>query len=77
MKKGIYLLPNLLTSGSMFLGFYAILHAFQGDFTRAAIAILMASILDGLDGRVARLTRTESRFGVEYDSLADLISFGV
>lgn len=61
----------------MFLGFYAILHAFQGDFTRAAMAILMAAILDGLDGRVARLTRTESRFGVEYDSLADLISFGV
>jgi CDP-diacylglycerol--serine O-phosphatidyltransferase len=77
MKKGIYILPNLLTSGSMFLGFYAILHAFQGDFTRAAMAILMAAILDGLDGRVARLTRTESRFGVEYDSLADLISFGV
>ena len=77
MKKGIYLLPNLLTSGSMFLGFYAILHSFQGDFTRAAIAILIAAVLDGLDGRVARLTRTESRFGVEYDSLADLISFGV
>lgn len=77
MKKGIYVLPNLLTSGSMFLGFYAILHAFQGDFVRAAVAILFAAILDGLDGRVARLTQTESRFGVEYDSLADLISFGV
>ncbi|RTZ93891.1 MAG: CDP-diacylglycerol--serine O-phosphatidyltransferase [Deltaproteobacteria bacterium] len=77
MKKGIYLLPNLLTSGSMFLGFYAILHAFKGDFTRAAMAIMLAAILDGLDGRVARLTKTESRFGVEYDSLADLISFGV
>ena len=77
MKKGIYVLPNLLTSGSMFLGFYAIIHAFQGDFNRSAMAILMAAILDGLDGRVARLTHTESRFGVEYDSLADLISFGV
>ncbi len=77
MKKGIYILPSLLTSGSMFLGFYAILHAFQGDFVKAAMAILFAAILDGLDGRVARLTQTESRFGVEYDSLADLISFGV
>ncbi len=77
MKKGIYVLPSLLTSGSMFLGFYAILHAFQGDFIRAAMAILFAAILDGLDGRVARLTQTESRFGVEYDSLADLVSFGV
>lgn len=77
MKRGIYILPNLLTSGSLFLGFYAILHAFQEDFTRAAAAILFAAILDGLDGRVARLTQTESRFGVEYDSLADLISFGV
>jgi len=77
MKKGIYVLPSLLTSGSMFLGFYAILHAFQNDFIRASMAILFAAILDGLDGRVARLTRTESRFGVEYDSLADLISFGV
>ncbi len=77
MKKGIYVLPSLLTSGSMFLGFYAILHAFQSDFVRASMAILFAAILDGLDGRVARLTRTVSRFGVEYDSLADLISFGV
>jgi len=77
MKKGIYVLPSLLTSGSMFLGFYAILHAFRGDFVRAAVAILFAAILDGLDGRVARLTQTESRFGVEYDSLSDLISFGV
>ncbi len=77
MKKGIYVLPSLLTSGSMFLGFYAILHAFQSDFVQASMAILFAAILDGLDGRVARLTQTESRFGVEYDSLADLISFGV
>jgi len=77
VKKGIYVLPSLLTSGSLFLGFYSVLQAFQGRFIHAAMAIMFAAVLDGLDGKVARLTKTESRFGVEYDSLADLVSFGV
>lgn len=77
IKKGIYLLPNLLTSASLFGGFYSIVASLDGDFDKAAIAILISVILDGLDGRIARLTRTSSRFGVEYDSLADLVAFGI
>jgi CDP-diacylglycerol--serine O-phosphatidyltransferase len=76
-RKGIYLLPNLLTSACLFSGFYAIIAAIKGDHQSAAVAILVAAIFDGLDGRVARLTRTTSRFGVEYDSLSDLVAFGV
>ncbi len=76
-RRGFYLLPNLLTSAALFSGFYAIIAAFQGNYQRAAIGILIAGIFDGLDGRVARLTKTTSRFGIEYDSLSDLIAFGV
>jgi CDP-diacylglycerol---serine O-phosphatidyltransferase len=75
--RGIYLLPNLFTTGGLFAGFYAIIAATQGRFDDACIAIFVAAVLDGLDGRVARLTNTQSEFGVQYDSLADLISFGL
>lgn len=75
--RGIYLLPNLFTTGALFSGFYAIVAGMNGDFSGAAIAIFVAMILDGLDGRVARMTGTESEFGAEYDSLADMVSFGV
>lgn len=76
-RRGIYLLPNLFTTGCLFSGFYAILSAMSGHFEQAAIAVFFAMVLDGLDGRVARLTNTASEFGVEYDSLADMVSFGV
>ena len=75
--RGIYLLPNLFTTGGLFGGFFAIIAASQGRFEAACIAIFVAAILDGLDGRVARLTNTQSEFGVQYDSLADLVSFGM
>ncbi|HRE32044.1 MAG TPA: CDP-alcohol phosphatidyltransferase family protein, partial [Candidatus Berkiella sp.] len=74
-NKGIYLLPNLFTTSGLFAGFYAIVAAMRGDFEYAAIAIFIAMIMDGLDGRVARLTNTQSAFGAEYDSLADVVSF--
>ncbi len=77
LKKGVYLLPNLLTSASLFGGFYAIVASFDGQFGKAAVAIIISAVLDGLDGRVARLTGTSSKFGVEYDSLADLVAFGL
>ncbi len=75
--RGIYLLPNLFTTGGLFAGFFAIIAASQGRFTAACVAIFVAAILDGIDGRVARMTNTQSEFGVQYDSLADLISFGL
>lgn len=75
--RGIYLLPNLITSGSLFAGFYSIASTYNGQFEKAAVAIIIGVVLDGLDGRVARMTRTTTKFGVEYDSLADLVSFGV
>ena len=75
-KKGFYLLPNIFTTASLFAGFYAIVQAMNGAFDHSAIAIFIALILDGLDGRVARLTDTESDFGAEYDSLSDMVSFG-
>ena len=75
--RGIYLLPNLFTTGCLFAGFYAIVAAMGGRFESAAIAIFIAMILDGLDGRVARMTSTQSAFGAEYDSLADMVSFGL
>lgn len=74
--RGIYLLPNLFTTGAMFAGFYAITSAINGRFEAAAVAMFVAMILDGLDGRVARLTNTQSEFGVQYDSLSDMVSFG-
>ncbi|MBK7043142.1 MAG: CDP-alcohol phosphatidyltransferase family protein [Rhodanobacteraceae bacterium] len=74
---GIYLLPNLFTTAGMMCGFFAIISAFNGRFTEAAIAVFVAGLLDGVDGRVARMTNTQSDFGVQYDSLADLVSFGV
>ncbi len=77
IKKGIYLLPNLFTSASLFCGFYSIIASFKEYFVPAAVAIFVAWIFDGLDGRVARLTNTTSKFGAEYDSLADVIAFGV
>lgn len=76
-RRGIYLLPNLFTTAALFAGFYAVLAATQGRFEAAAIAILAAQILDGFDGRIARLTRTQSAFGAEYDSLSDMVAFGV
>ena len=76
-KRGIYLLPSVLTTFGMFAGFYSIISSINGDFTIAAISILIAMFWDTLDGRVARLTNTQSAFGAEYDSLADLVSFGV
>lgn len=76
-RRGIYLLPNLFTSGGLFAGFYAIIAASQGRFSEASIAVFVAAVLDGLDGRIARLTGTQSEFGVQYDSLADLVSFGM
>jgi len=76
-KRTIYLLPNLFTTGALFGGFYAILMSLQGNIQAAAVAIFAAQFFDGLDGRVARLTNTQSEFGVEYDSLSDMVSFGV
>lgn len=76
-RRGIYLLPNLLTTGAMFGGFYAILAGMNGNFEHAAMAIFVAMFFDGLDGQVARLTNTQSAFGVQYDSLSDMVSFGV
>lgn len=76
-SKGIYLLPNLFTTSALFAGFYAIVAAMKGHFDSAAIAIFVAMIMDGLDGRVARMTNTQSAFGAEYDSLSDVVSFGI
>ena len=77
MPRGIFLLPNLFTTSALFSGFFAMVAAVNGDFTTASIAIFIAMVLDGLDGRVARLTNTQSDFGAEYDSLSDMLSFGV
>lgn len=76
-KKGIYLLPNLLTTAGLFSGFYAVVASMNGQFDSAAVAIFVAMIFDGLDGRVARMTNTQSAFGAEYDSMADMVSFGM
>ncbi len=76
-RRGIYLLPNLLTAAGMFSGFYAILAAASGKFEAACLAVFVAAVFDSLDGRIARLTGTSSDFGVQFDSLADLVSFGV
>jgi CDP-diacylglycerol--serine O-phosphatidyltransferase len=76
-SRGIYLLPNLFTTAALFAGFYAIVAAMQGQFEKAAVAVFVAMVLDGLDGRVARWTNTQSEFGAEYDSLSDMVSFGL
>lgn len=76
-RRGVYLLPNLFTTGALFSGFYAIIAGLNGAFEASAIALFLAVVLDGLDGRVARLTNTQSAFGAEYDSLSDLVAFGV
>jgi CDP-diacylglycerol--serine O-phosphatidyltransferase len=75
--KGFYLLPNLFTTAALFSGFYAVVASMNGHFEKAAIAIFVAMILDGLDGRVARMTNTQSEFGAQYDSLSDMVAFGV
>jgi len=75
--KGIYLLPNLFTTAALFAGFYAVIAAINNRFEHAAVAILVALVLDGLDGRIARMTNTSSAFGAEYDSLSDMVSFGL
>jgi len=76
-RRGIYLLPNLLTLGALFAGFYAVIAGMAGNFNEAGWAILIAGVCDGLDGRIARLTNTQSAFGAEFDSLSDMVSFGV
>jgi CDP-diacylglycerol--serine O-phosphatidyltransferase len=76
-RHGIYWLPNLITTAALFAGFYSIVQAMNGRYEQAALAIFIAMVLDGLDGRVARLTHTQSAFGAEYDSLSDMVSFGV
>jgi CDP-diacylglycerol--serine O-phosphatidyltransferase len=77
LKKGIYILPNLITTLSLFSGFFSIISSIAGKYEQAAWAIFVATFFDGIDGKVARLTKTESEFGVQYDSLSDLVSFGV
>ena len=76
-RRGVFLLPNLLTTGTLFAGFYGIVAAIDGNFDRASVAIFAAMLFDGLDGRVARWTHTETLFGKEYDSLSDLVAFGL
>lgn len=76
-RRGIYLLPNLFTTAGLFSGFYAIVASIRGDFEPAATAIFIAMVMDGLDGRIARLTNTQSAFGAEYDSLTDMVAFGL
>ena len=76
LRRGIYVLPSLLTTGNLFAGYYSIVSALHGEFRNAAIALGIAFVLDGLDGRIARLTNTQSEFGKVYDSLADVLAFG-
>jgi CDP-diacylglycerol---serine O-phosphatidyltransferase len=77
LKRGVYLIPSLFTAGNLMCGFFSIIATFNGEFINAALFIILANILDGIDGYAARLTKTASRFGVEFDSLADVVSFGV
>lgn len=77
LRKGVYILPNLFTAASLFCGFFSVLRTLEEDFYAAALLILIAGFLDGIDGKIARYTNTSTRFGVEFDSLADVISFGV
>jgi CDP-diacylglycerol--serine O-phosphatidyltransferase len=77
LRKGVYILPNLITTSALFCGVYSVIAAFRGDFVMASVAIMAANVFDVLDGRVARVTRSTSEFGVQYDSLSDLVAFGV
>lgn len=77
LKKGVYLIPSLFTTGNLICGFFSLISTFNGDYFQASVFIILANVLDGLDGLVARVTKTTSQFGVELDSLADLVSFGV
>jgi CDP-diacylglycerol--serine O-phosphatidyltransferase len=77
LRKGVYVLPNLITTAGLFAGFYSIIASLKGDFFVAAVAIVAANVFDALDGRVARVTKSTSQFGIEYDSLCDLVAFGV
>lgn len=77
IKRGIYILPNLVTTGSLFAGFYSMVSTMNGNYDVAALWIFASAVFDGLDGKVARMTGTTSKFGVEYDSLADVVAFGV
>jgi CDP-diacylglycerol--serine O-phosphatidyltransferase len=77
LRRGVYLIPSLFTAGNLMCGFFSIIATFNGEFINAALFIILANILDGIDGYAARLTKTTSRFGVEFDSLADVVSFGV
>src|ERR1035437_357468 len=77
IKRGIYILPNLITAGSLFAGFYSMVSTLNSNYSTAAVLIFIAAICDGLDGKVARMTGTTSKFGIEFDSLADLVAFGV
>lgn len=76
-RRGVYLIPNLLTTSALFAGFYAIISSVNGEFSKACIAIFVAQLLDGADGRVARMTHTQSEFGAQYDSMSDIIAFGL
>jgi CDP-diacylglycerol--serine O-phosphatidyltransferase len=77
LRKGVYLIPSLFTAGNLMCGFFSIIATFHGEYVNAALLILLANVFDGVDGYVARLTRTTSQFGVEFDSLADVVAFGV
>ena len=77
LRRGVYLIPNLLTTSALFAGFFAIISSINGDFEKACIAIFVAQLLDGADGRVARMTHTQSEFGAQYDSMSDLVAFGL
>ena len=77
LARGAYLLPNALTTAALLAGFYAIIAAVQGEHVAACIAVVVAGLLDGIDGRVARMTGTQSEFGTQYDSLSDMVSFGI
>ena len=77
LRRGVYLIPSLFTAGNLMCGFFSIIATFNGEFINAALFIILANILDGIDGYAARLTRTSTQFGVEFDSLADVVSFGV
>src|SRR5207247_1510953 len=77
LRKGVYILPNLFTTAGLFAGFYAVIATVNSNFNVAAVMILVAQLCDALDGRIARLTHSTSSFGIQYDSLADLIAFGV
>ncbi|MGA7296050.1 MAG: phosphatidylcholine/phosphatidylserine synthase [Rhodanobacteraceae bacterium] len=76
-RRGIYLLPNLFTTGAMFAGFYAIVSGIQSQFVAASVAVFIAALLDSMDGRIARMTNTQTEFGVQYDSLSDMVSFSL